>query len=72
MKTYLIFKNEPRSRMYEFEAKSKHDALKQYNEKTGQKYKITSDHCAMLWIVEKKAWYRYNFRAISYATQLPA
>lgn len=72
MKTYFVFLNEPNSIVNEYTAKNKHDALKQHNEKTGLKYKITSDSCATLWIVEKKAWYNYQFRAISYAEQLPA
>ncbi len=65
MKTYLIFLNEPKSIINEYKASSKKDALKMYNDQFGKNYKFKKD--GRLWVVERSAWYNYDFRKISYA-----
>ena len=65
MKNYLIFVNEPRAVINEYTAGNKRDALKMNNSEHGTNNKIKKR--GMLLIVEKSAWYHYDFRKISYA-----
>jgi|GEM_PF-4557801 hypothetical protein len=65
MKTYLIFLNEPKAIVNEYKASSKKDALKMYNDQFCTNYKFKKG--GRLLVVERSAWYNYDFRKISYA-----
>lgn len=71
MKEYWIFKNEPHSKIYSIMAKSKRDALIEYNRENHVNYKLVSDENALgkekILIVLKSAWLNYDFRKISNA-----
>lgn len=68
MKTYWIFKNEPKSEISEYMAESKREALKMYNAEHNTDYKIKKEKpYSKICIVEKTAYLHYNFRMFSYA-----
>lgn len=67
MKTYLVFLNEPNAEIFDFMAESKREALNQYNQMMKTNFKIKKE--GYLWIVEKRAWYNYDFRKVSCASQ---
>lgn len=68
VKTYWIFKNEPKSEISEYTAESKREALKMYNAEHNTDYKIKKEKpYSKICIVEKTAYLHYNFRMFSYA-----
>ena len=68
MKTYWIFKNEPKSEISEYTTESKREALKMYNAEHNTDYKIKKETpYSKICIAEKTAYLHYNFRMFSYA-----